>query len=208
MADIRSILRLSPVIPVVTLDDADAALPLAEALLEGGLHVVEITLRTTAGLKAIETVAKYVPGLVVGAGTVLNAADFAAAGEAGAAFAVAPGLTSSLLAVAREAGLPFLPGVATASEIMLGLDQGFDCFKFFPASANLAALKAFAGPFGNVAFCATGGVTPELAPDILALPNILCVGATWVASEAAIAARDWKTVSANARHAAGLRTGR
>jgi 2-dehydro-3-deoxyphosphogluconate aldolase/(4S)-4-hydroxy-2-oxoglutarate aldolase len=208
MMDIRTIVGLSPVIPVITIRDAAAAVPMARALLAGGLRAVEITLRTPAGLDAIRAVATAVPELAVGAGTVLNPKDFAAALDAGASFVVAPGLTPALLASARQSGKPFLPGIATASELMMGLEQGFDCFKYFPAvPLGAATLKAFAGPFPDAVFCTTGGITIERAPEFLALPNVLSIGATWVASEAALESGDWAAIEANARRAAALRNG-
>jgi 2-dehydro-3-deoxyphosphogluconate aldolase/(4S)-4-hydroxy-2-oxoglutarate aldolase len=203
--DIRAIVGLSPVVPIVTMADPAEAVPMARALLAGGLSCVEVTLRTAAGLPAIRAIAREVPGLAVGAGTVLTRAQFDAAIEAGAAFVVAPGLTPSLLSAAKAAGTPFLPGVASPSELMLGLEYGLDCFKFFPAvplgAATLASLR---GPFPGAAFCATGGITPERAPEFLALANVLSVGATWVAPAAMLERRDWAGIEKNARKAAAL----
>lgn len=204
-SDIRSILKLSPVIPVVTVRDAADAVPLARALVAGGLRVIEITLRTDAGLDAIRAVAAEVPEIATGSGTVLNGRDLDASIAAGATFAVSPGLTPDLLKAGAASSVPYLPGAATAAELMMGLEAGIDCFKFFPAAQMGASiLKSFAGPFPNVAFCATGGVTMDNADEFLSLPNVLCVGATWVVPEAAVTAGDWAAVEANARRAAGL----
>ncbi len=201
----RTILSASPVMPVVTLADAEDAVPVAEALLAGGLAAVEITLRTPAALDAIGRIARQVPDLIVGAGTALGAGDIAAALEAGAHFVVSPGLTPFLLAEAAARGIPYLPGAATAAEIMTALEHGLDCLKFFPAAAlGIDLLKAYAGPFPQVSFCATGGITRENAAEFLALPNTLAIGASWIVTDAALAAKDWAAVASNARFAAGL----
>ena len=201
----RPILKLSPVIPVVTVSRSADAVPLAKALLAGGLRVIEITLRTPAGIDAIRAVAQEVPELVTGAGTVLNRADLRAAVDAGARFLVSPGLTPSLLDDAVGSGLPYLPGAASAAEVMMALEAGVDCLKFFPAAQlGSAVVKSFSGPFPNVAFCCTGGITMDNADEFLRLPNVLCVGATWVVPEAAVEAGDWSAIEANARRAAGL----
>lgn len=204
--DITSILSAAPVIPVLTIARVADAVPLARALVEGGLTVLEVTLRTEAALDAISAIAKDVPRAIVGAGTVFAAADLRNAGEAGAQFAVSPGLTETL---ANEiAGLPLLPGVATASEIMRGREFGFSHFKFFPAesSGGAAALKSFAGPFADVRFCPTGGITAGIAPTYLALKNVMCVGGSWMVPEAMIAAQDWTSIAKLARNAADLRS--
>lgn len=200
-------MRLCPVIPVLTIERLEDAEPLARALVGGGLKVLEVTLRTTAAIEAIPLMAAAAPEAVVGAGTVLNAADYDRAVEAGARFIVSPGLTEPLIAAARAAALPFLPGVATASDLMRGLDAGLDRFKFFPAasSGGPAALSALAGPFGECRFCPTGGVSAKTAPDYLALPNVLCVGGGWVAPAAAMAAGDWAQITILAAAAAALR---
>jgi len=201
----RDMLALSPVIPVVTLKDAADAVPLARALLAGGLKVVEVTLRTSAGMEGIRRIAAEVPELVVGSGTVLTAADLDGSAEAGARFAVSPGLTPILLAEAATRDLPYLPGAATASEVMMALEHGFDCLKVFPASSvGTAAIKSLAGPFPQVTFCATGGITPENAGDYLRLPNIAAVGASWVVPDDALAAKDWEEIENRARQAAAL----
>ena len=203
--DMRALFGLAPVIPVVTIADAADAVPMARALLAGGLKSVEITLRTPAALEAIRRVAAEVPELAAGAGTILNCEDLQAAYEAEAAFFVSPGLTEALLIEASARGLPYLPGVATAAEIMAALDHGFDCLKFFPAAPfGLEMVKAFAGPFPGVAFCTTGGISRDNAASFLALPNVRAVGASWVASEALLAAKDWAGIEANARAAAAL----
>lgn len=182
MSQIDTLMRLSPVIPVLVIDDLGSAVATAEALVAGGLKVLEITLRTPYALDAIRAMGE-VDGAVVGAGTVLNPRDLDAALEAGSKFVVSPGLTEDLGRAANASGAPFLPGVATAGDIMRGLDLGFERFKFFPATAagGLPALKALAGPFGAVRFCPTGGITLEAAGDWLAEPSVLCVGGSWLA---------------------------
>jgi 2-dehydro-3-deoxyphosphogluconate aldolase/(4S)-4-hydroxy-2-oxoglutarate aldolase len=204
MDDIASVLTRAPVIPVLTIVRIGDAVPLARALCKGGLTVLEVTLRTDTALEAITTIAREVPDAVVGAGTVLAPSDIYRAREAGARFAVSPGLTDSL---ARATALPLLPGVATASEIMRGKEWGFTHFKFFPteSSGGVAALKSFAGPFANIRFCPTGGITAQTAPDYLALPNVLCVGGSWMVPQAMIDAQDWNGITALAQHAAALR---
>lgn len=203
---ITEIMTIAPVIPVLTVDDADKALPLAEALVAGGIKVLEVTLRTPAALDAIRRMAS-VPGAIVGAGTVLNADDAARAADAGACFLISPGLTETLARAATSSGLPFLPGVATASDVMRGLDLGLTHFKFFPAesSGGAAAVKALGGPFAACRFCPTGGIGLQTAPDYLALPNVLCVGGTWIAPPAVVEANDWDRVTQLACDAAGLR---
>lgn len=178
---IDAIMRMAPVIPVLVLDGSLDPAALAETLVEGGLPVIEVTLRTASALDAIRAMAS-VPGAVVGAGTVLNEAQLAQALDAGARFIVSPGLTKPLALAARDTAAPFLPGVANASDIMRGLDLGLDRFKFFPAesSGSIAALKALSGPFGDVRFCPTGGITPDSAPDWLALEAVICVGGSWL----------------------------
>lgn len=182
MSEIDSIMRLSPVIPVLVIDDLANAVATAQALVAGGLKVLEVTLRTPYALDAIKVMGE-VDGAVVGAGTVLNSRDLDAALEAGSKFVVSPGLTDSLGKAASASGVPFLPGVATAGDIMRGLDSGFDRFKFFPATAagGLPALKALAGPFAAARFCPTGGITLDTAGEWLAEPSVLCVGGSWLA---------------------------
>ncbi len=206
-ASIESILRLSPVIPVVTIDDASLAADLARALVKGGIRVVEVTLRTGAALRAIENIAREVPEVCVGAGTVLNVADLQAAVKAGAAFAISPGATAELLAAGHSSAIPYLPAVATASELMAGLAAGYRCFKFFPANVagGVSALKALHGPFSEARFCPTGGVTPSTAGSYLELPNVLCVGGSWITPADLQAARDWGQIESLARAAAAMR---
>lgn len=181
MNAIEDIMQTSPVIPVIVIDDIDHALPAARALVAGGLRVLEVTLRTPCALDAIARM-KSVEGAIVGAGTVLNERDLDAAIDAGAEFIVSPGLTEPLGIAAVASGVPFLPGIASASDIMRGLDLGLSHFKFFPAatSGGIPALKALAGPFGNIRFCPTGGITVQTAPDWLALDPVLCVGGSWM----------------------------
>jgi 2-dehydro-3-deoxyphosphogluconate aldolase / (4S)-4-hydroxy-2-oxoglutarate aldolase len=204
---IESILKLSPVMPVVTIDDATVAGDLARALVRGGIRIIEVTLRTPAALRAIEVIARAVPEIRVGAGTVLSAQDMHAAEQAGASFAISPGATPALLEAGRQSRIPYLPAIATASELMAGLSAGYRLFKFFPATAagGLTALKGFAGPFPDVRFCPTGGITPETAPTFLSLKNVLCVGGSWLTPSEAIAAHDWVSVETLAQQAAALR---
>lgn len=180
-AGIEAIMRAAPVIPVLVIDDIAHARPLAEALVAGGLPVLEVTLRTPCGLDAIREM-KQVPGAIVGAGTVTNPAELDAAIAAGSEFIVSPGLTENLGRAAVESGIPFLPGIASAGDIMRGLDLGLDRFKFFPAMAagGIPALKALAAPFGQCRFCPTGGITLETAPGWLALDAVICVGGSWL----------------------------
>jgi 2-dehydro-3-deoxyphosphogluconate aldolase/(4S)-4-hydroxy-2-oxoglutarate aldolase len=207
MSDVAAVMQLAPVIPVLTVTRAEDARPLAEALVAGGLYALEVTLRTPAALDVIRAMAD-VKGALVGAGTVLNAKDFAAARDAGARFIVTPGLSEAVIAAAAAAGEPILPGVATATELMRGLDLGLTHFKFFPAeqAGGAAMLKAFNGPFGAVRFCPTGGVTPGNASSYLSLPNVLCVGGSWIATPEQIAAGDWAGIVSRARAAAALRS--
>ena len=206
MLTTRDLMALCPVIPVLTIERAADAVPLARALVAGGLRVLEITLRTPAAIAAIERIAAEVPEAVTGAGTVLNAADWARAEAAGASFIVSPGLTDPLIQIASASALAFLPGVATAGELMRGLDAGLTSFKFFPAetSGGAPALKALHGPFPNVHFCPTGGISAKSAPDYLNLPNVVCVGGGWVAPNDAVAAEDWTRITELARAAAAL----
>ena len=191
------------VIPVLTIERVEDAAPLARALTAGGLSVLEVTLRTTVALEAIAAIAADVPEAVVGSGTCLTPADIERSANAGAQFAVSPGLTPDLLAADA---IPLLPGVATASELMAGLQAGLSAFKFFPAgpAGGLAMLKAWAGPFADVKFCPTGGIDAASAPDFLALSNVACVGGGWVAPKALIDARDWAGITDLARAAAAL----
>lgn len=201
----RELCALAPVIPVLVIEDAATAAPLAEALVAGGLPALEVTLRTPAALEAIRRMAE-VPGGVVGAGTLLTPADVRAAVDAGATFGVSPGVTDALLDACEEAELPLLGGVATVTEAMRLLERGYDVAKFFPAEASggASALKAFAGPLSQIAFCPTGGITPVNALSYLALPNVLCVGGSWVADRKLVEAGRWEAIEALAREASGL----
>ena len=205
---VEELLAIQPVIPVLTVARMEDAVPLAEALIGGGLRVLEVTLRTEAALDAIRRM-KSVKGAIVGAGTVLGSNDVMLADEAGASFIVTPGLSAAAIAAAREANLPILPGVATATELMAGLDLGLDRFKFFPAeqAGGRAMLDAFMGPFGKVKFCPTGGITPDLAPDYLARPNVACVGGGWLAPAKLIDAKMWDEIGRLAKEAATLKRG-
>jgi 2-dehydro-3-deoxyphosphogluconate aldolase/(4S)-4-hydroxy-2-oxoglutarate aldolase len=196
-----------PVIPVIVIDSVDDAVPLARALVEGGVRVLEVTLRTPAALACIEAMARAVPEAIVGAGTVRTAADARAARDAGCAFAVSPGYTSVVAQACRDAALPLLPGVATASEVMAASADGHSFLKFFPAVAagGIAMLKALAGPFPDVAFCPTGGITLQTAPQFLALPNVKVCGGSWLTPAEAVSARDWSRIVNLAREAASLR---
>ncbi|GAA0866978.1 bifunctional 4-hydroxy-2-oxoglutarate aldolase/2-dehydro-3-deoxy-phosphogluconate aldolase [Sphingopyxis soli] len=202
---IDQIMRLAPVIPVIVIDRVEDAVPMAEALVAGGLPVLEVTLRTPAALDAL-TAMKAVKGAVVGAGTVLDPAMLNSAIHAGAEFIVSPGLTDTLGKAAVASGIPFLPGTANAGDIMRGMDLGLSRFKFFPAatSGGIPALKALVGPFGSARFCPTGGITPATAPEWLALDAVLCVGGSWVVPSGPL---DPAKVEALAREAAALKLG-
>jgi 2-dehydro-3-deoxyphosphogluconate aldolase/(4S)-4-hydroxy-2-oxoglutarate aldolase len=204
----REICGLAPVIPVIVVKDVAHARPLAEALVKGGLPVLEVTLRTPAALDAIRAMAD-VEGGVAGAGTLLTPADVRSAKAAGARFGVSPGVTDALVAACEDEGLPLLGGTATVSEAMRMLERGYEVCKFFPAEANGGAksLKAFQGPLPQVSFCPTGGVTPANAPDYLALPNVLCVGGSWVAEASLLADGRWDEVERLAREASRLTGG-
>jgi len=182
MLTAREVMSVSKIIPVISVDSAEEMLHLAEALMQGGINIFEITLRTSGALKAIEAVAKEFPNAVTGAGTVLNEVSFKAVEDAGAKFAISPGLTNDLAIASKKIDIPLLPGVATASEIMNGLNYGFDAFKLFPANivGGIDALKSFGAPFKDVVFCPTGGINAKNAKDFLALNNVLCVGGSWI----------------------------
>lgn len=203
---VDEILQRAPVVPVLAVADLDDAIPLAQALVAAGLPVLEITLRTPVALQVIRRM-RDVPGAIVGAGTVLTSEDLAAVQAAGAAFAISPGGTNALYAAARDADIPLMPGIATASELMRGLEHGYKRFKFFPAesSGGVAALKGFAGPFAQVKFCPTGGIDAAKAPSYLALPNVITVGGSWMVPNDALAAKDWRQIEALAKAAAALR---
>lgn len=195
------------VIPVITIERLEDALPLARALVNNGLPVLEVTLRTPVALEAIARIAAEVPGACVGAGTVLSGRDLVAVGRAGARFAISPGATEALYEAAADCPIPLVPGIATSSELMLGLERGWRRFKFFPAesSGGVPALKAFAGPFAQARFCPTGGIDAARAPAYLALPNVACVGGSWMLPGDALRARDWDRIGALAALAAALR---
>jgi 2-dehydro-3-deoxyphosphogluconate aldolase / (4S)-4-hydroxy-2-oxoglutarate aldolase len=205
--NIRELLGMGPVIPVIVIEDARTAVPLARALLAGGVRVLEITLRTEAALEATTRVAKQVPDIIVGVGTITRPEYFGAARAAGARFAVTPGLTQDLAWAARESRLPLLPGVMTPSELIAASAAGFREMKLFPArqAGGTEMLKALAGPFPDVLFCPTGGITAETAPEFLALPNVACVGGSWLTPRDAVARGDWAGITALARHAVALR---
>jgi 2-dehydro-3-deoxyphosphogluconate aldolase/(4S)-4-hydroxy-2-oxoglutarate aldolase len=190
------------VVPVLTVSALDDALPLAEALVGSGLRVLEVTLRTPVALAAIGRM-REVPGAIVGAGTVLGDDDLAAVQDAGAAFAISPGATDALYAAATRRGLPLLPGIATAGELMRGLEHGWTRFKFFPAEASggLVALKGFAGPFPHARFCPTGGIDAAKAPAYLAQPNVFAVGGSWMVPSERVQAKDWTAIAEMASHA-------
>jgi 2-dehydro-3-deoxyphosphogluconate aldolase / (4S)-4-hydroxy-2-oxoglutarate aldolase len=194
------------VIPVIRIESAERAADLARTLVDAGLELLEVTLRTPAAFEAIERIASEVPDAVVGAGTVLSSHDLDRAAAAGARFAIAPGCTDSLYRASADAPLPLIPGVATASEIMLGLEHGHTHFKFFPAQAagGPTMLRAWAGPLSQVSFVPTGGITMDNAAEYLALPNVIAVGGSWMVPEGAIAAGDWDRIGRLARACARL----
>lgn len=204
---VDAVFALAPVIPVITIAAIEEAVPLARALADNGLPVLEVTLRTECALDAIARIAAEVPQACVGAGTVLSAGDLAAVERAGARFAISPGVTEALYDAGSAAGIPLIPGIATAGELMRGLERGWRRFKFFPAEASggIAALKGFAGPLPMARFCPTGGIDAAKAPAYLALPNVACVGGSWMLPADALAARDWTRIGDLAREAAALK---
>lgn len=208
-ARIAEILRLSPVMPVVTLEDAASAAELARALVRGGIQAIEVTLRTPQALAAMEAIAKGVPEICVGAGSVLSPQDLTQAIGAGAAFAISPGATPELLDEGARCRIPYLPAIATPSELMAGWAAGFRCFKLFPANVvgGVQALRALYGPFPDARFCPTGGISLQTAGSYLELPNVLCVGGSWLTPADAVKTRDWQRIEALAKEAAALRAG-
>ena len=206
-AAIDAVFAKAPVLPVIVIDRVEDAVPLARALVAGGLPVLEVTLRTAAALEGMRRIAAEVEGAVLGAGTVLAPADLEASAAAGCTFAISPGATPALYHAADASPIAWLPAVATASEVMQGLAHGHQRFKFFPAvsSGGIPALKGFAGPFPQVRFCPTGGIDATSAPDFLALPNVGTVGGSWMLPKDAIVAGDWARIERLAREAAGLR---
>ncbi|MFC0676504.1 bifunctional 4-hydroxy-2-oxoglutarate aldolase/2-dehydro-3-deoxy-phosphogluconate aldolase [Lysobacter korlensis] len=205
---VDAILTRAPVVPVLAIEHVDDAVPLARALVDGGLPVLEVTLRTDNALEAIRRIAVEVPEAAVGAGTVLTPVHLDAVREAGGTFAISPGATDALFDAADASMLPWIPAVSTASELMRGLERGHRRFKFFPAesSGGINALRSFAGPFPQAKFCPTGGIDAGKAPGYLALGNVVTVGGSWMVPNDALAARDWSRIGALAREAAGLRT--
>ena len=205
-ARVDAVFALAPVIPVLTIANLDDALPLARALASNGLPVLEITLRTACALEAIALIARELPDACVGAGTVLSGKDLDAVTAAGARFAISPGATDSLYRAASANPVPLIPGIATASELMRGMEHGWQRFKFFPAesSGGIAGLRGLGGPFAQVRFCPTGGIDLAKAPAYLALPNVACVGGSWMVPADALAARDWARIGELAREAAAL----
>ncbi len=205
----RDVMGAAPVIPVIVLHDVAHAVPLARALLAGGIRMLEVTLRTPQALACMEAIARDVPEAVVGAGTMRSAADVQASAMAGARFGVSPGYTSKVGQACRDAGLPLLPGVATGSEIMMAQEDGLTELKFFPAmqAGGLAMLKAWQGPFGEIKFCPTGGITSANAPEFLALSNVACVGGSWLVPNDAIVSGDWGRIETLARAASQLPRG-
>jgi 2-dehydro-3-deoxyphosphogluconate aldolase / (4S)-4-hydroxy-2-oxoglutarate aldolase len=204
---IDAMLARAPALPVLVLEDVPQALTLARVLVDAGLPVLEVTLRTPAALDCIRAIADAVPDAIVGAGTVLSRAQLDKALSSGARFAIAPGATPQLLRDCRDAPIPLLPGIASASDIMAGLELGYERFKFFPAAAagGVNALKNFAGPFAQVRFCPTGGIDIDSAPAYLALQNVMTVGGSWMVPGAALKAQLWDQIGSLARAAAGLK---
>lgn len=199
----NKLLTAHPIVPVVVIERIEDAVPLAEALVAGGLPILEVTLRTDAAIPGIKQIIKHVPEAIVGSGTVNNASQFSVSEEIGCQFIVSPGSTDELLDAARASSTAFLPGVSSASEVMRGLDYGFDCFKFFPAEAvgGTALLKSFQGPFSNVRFCATGGIGLHNVPDYLALKNVLSVGGSWITTTDLVREKRWQEIELLAREA-------
>ena len=203
----RELAKLGPVIPVIVIEDLAHAVPLARALVAGGVRVLEVTLRTPVALKAMEAMIREVPDAVVGAGTIRTVADARAAKDVGCVFGVSPGYTSEVGQACKGAiGLPLLPGVASASDMMRAQSDGYDFLKFFPAqqAGGIPMLKALAGPFPDIAFCPTGGLTPATAPDFLALPNVIVCGGSWLTPADAMKAGDWGRITQLARESAAL----
>ncbi|MBP1848993.1 2-dehydro-3-deoxy-phosphogluconate aldolase [Rhizobium halophytocola] len=201
-----AVLKLQPVVPVLIVEDVASAVPLARALVKGGLKAIEITMRTEAALEAVSRVAQEVEGAVAGAGTILNPAHFAAAVEAGAQFIVSPGTTQELLDTARKSDIPLLPGAATASEVMALRQEGYQVLKFFPAeqAGGAAYLKSLSSPLAGTMFCPTGGISLKNAKDYLSLPNVICVGGSWVAPKDLVARGDWDGITRLAEEAFAL----
>jgi len=205
--NVLEVMRVGPVIPVIVIEDLAHAVPLARALVTGGVRVLEVTLRTAAGIEAIRAIAREVKDAIVGVGTITTPEDFESARSAGATFGVSPGLTPALIQGAHASKLPLLPGVMTPSDVIAARAAGFRQLKLFPAqqAGGMGMLKAMHGPFPDVTFCPTGGVSEETAPQFLALPNVACVGGSWLTPKAAVQAGDWKQITELAKRAAALR---
>jgi 2-dehydro-3-deoxyphosphogluconate aldolase/(4S)-4-hydroxy-2-oxoglutarate aldolase len=205
--NILEIMRTSAVIPVIAIDKLEHAVPLAKALVAGGIRVLEVTLRTEHGLPAIRAIAEQVPEAIVGVGTLTSPEEFVASRDAGAVFGVSPGLTAALIAAAKSSGLPLLPGVMTPSEVMAAREAGFRQLKLFPAmqAGGIGMLNAIAGPLADVTFCPTGGISQETASQFLALKNVACVGGSWLTPKNAIEIGDWNKITALAKAASALR---
>ncbi|MDX1456085.1 MAG: bifunctional 4-hydroxy-2-oxoglutarate aldolase/2-dehydro-3-deoxy-phosphogluconate aldolase [Marinobacter sp.] len=203
---INQVLTASPLVPVITVHQPEHALPLAKALVEGGIRVLEVTLRTEFGLAAIEQLRSAIPDVWVGAGTVTSVEQYRAVERAGAQFVITPGVTEAILEHGASSEAPLLPGISTISELMMGYSLGYRAFKFFPAeiSGGKAALKAFSGPFADVMFCPTGGIRQQTAKDYLALPNVQCVGGTWLTPAEAMEQGNWSDISTLARESLAL----
>jgi len=199
----EEVLRQGPVVPVMVIQKLEQAVPLAKALLAGGIRVLEITLRTPVAMEAVRTISREVSGAMVGVGTVTRGEELAAVAEAGAVFAISPGLTVELLDAANQGPIPLIPGIATISELMTGMARGYSHFKFFPAEAagGVKMVQAIAGPFPQITFCPTGGITPANYRDYLALKNVACIGGSWVAPQGAMDQGDWTRITALAREA-------
>jgi 2-dehydro-3-deoxyphosphogluconate aldolase/(4S)-4-hydroxy-2-oxoglutarate aldolase len=197
MMTAKEVMEISPIVPVIALESVDDALPLAKALFEGGIAIMEITLRTQAGLKSIEAIAKAMPQMNVGAGTVLNADDFKNAVKYGAQFVFSPGISEELMQTSKELGIALIPGVATASEVMLAKNNGFEHCKLFPATlaGGVEALKAFSGPFASMRFCPTGGVNLNNIKAFLDLDNVVCAGGSWIVPKQAIKDKDFEAIT-------------
>jgi 2-dehydro-3-deoxyphosphogluconate aldolase / (4S)-4-hydroxy-2-oxoglutarate aldolase len=205
--NILELMRIGTVIPVIVIEKIEHAVPLARALVAGGVRVLELTLRTPVALQAIGAIAQEVEGAIIGVGTITRAGDFAKSIKAGALFGVSPGLTHELIAAARDSGLPLLPGVMTPSDVIAARTAGFTALKLFPAqqAGGVSMLRALGGPFPDVTFCPTGGITAATAPDFLRLPNVACVGGSWLTPPDAIAVGDWGRITALARETVQLR---
>lgn len=207
MTPIREILALSPVMPVIVLDHVDDAVPLARALVAGGIRVLEVTMRTSVALTSVRAIRAAVPNAIVGVGTITTVADMNAAREAGAQFGVSPGTTAELLAHASTCNFPFLPGTMTPSDVMRALDAGFTAMKLFPAqqAGGIGMLKALGGPFPQVLFCPTGGIDADSAAGFLSLPNVACVGGSWLSPAALVASKNWSEIQQRAAAASRLK---